>query len=182
MSVRGSGDDSGWRQAASWCPRPWMNKLRCIWRIARSSGPADLRCTSSVTRVQVDVRMIASKVRWCQYRNRFPREVIMPDGPQAHWEAVYSHKGEQEVSWFQESPEPSLELIARAGATPASDIIDIGGGASRLVDALLSRGFKHLSVLDLSEAALAKARARLGESATKVRWIAADVTTWQIEA
>ncbi|MBV8699046.1 class I SAM-dependent methyltransferase [Bradyrhizobium sp.] len=106
----------------------------------------------------------------------------MPDGPQAHWEAVYSHKGDQEVSWFQENPEPSLELIAHAGATPASGIIDIGGGASRLVDALLSRGFKNLSVLDLSEAALAKARARLGESATKVRWIAADVTTWQPEA
>jgi SAM-dependent methyltransferase len=103
----------------------------------------------------------------------------MPDGPQAHWEAVYSHKGEQEVSWFQESPEPSLELIARAGATPASDIIDIGGGASRLVDALLSRGFAHLTVLDLSEAALAKARARLGADVPKVRWIAADVTTWQ---
>ena len=106
----------------------------------------------------------------------------MPDGPQAHWEAVYSQKGEQEVSWFQENPELSLELIARAGATPASGIIDIGGGASRLVDALLSRGFNNLSVLDLSETALAKARARLGAAADKVRWIIADVTTWEVDA
>ena len=106
----------------------------------------------------------------------------MPDDPQVHWESVYSQKGEQEVSWFQEAPEPSLELIARTDATPQSGIIDIGGGASRLVDALLSRGFNDLCVLDLSEAALAKARARLGERATKVRWITADVTTWQPDA
>ena len=99
-----------------------------------------------------------------------------------HWETVYSEKHERDVSWFQESPEPSLELIMRAGATPDSAIIDIGGGASRLVDALLACGFTHVSVLDLSEAALAKARARLGERASRVRWIAADVTTWQPDA
>jgi SAM-dependent methyltransferase len=110
------------------------------------------------------------------------QEAIMSVSPQAHWETVYTQKDEQEVSWFQESPEPSLELIARTAATPASTIIDIGGGASRLVDALLVRGFNHLSVLDLSEAALAKARARLGENAAKVRWIAADVTTWRPDA
>jgi SAM-dependent methyltransferase len=99
-----------------------------------------------------------------------------------HWETVYSEKHEREVSWFQESPEPSLELIMRAGATPDSAIIDIGGGVSRLVDALLACGFNHVSVLDLSEAALAKARARLGERAARVRWIRADVTTWQPDA
>jgi len=54
-----------------------------------------------------------------------------------HWQKVYTSKGENEVSWFQESPAPSLELIERAGANPASEIIDIGGGASRLVDALV---------------------------------------------
>jgi SAM-dependent methyltransferase len=113
---------------------------------------------------------------------RFPREVIMPDGPQVHWETVYSQKGEQEVSWFQEAPEPSLELIARTGATPQSEVIDIGGGASHLADALLARGFNHVSVLDLSEAALAKARARLGADAARVRWITADVTTWHPDA
>jgi SAM-dependent methyltransferase len=99
-----------------------------------------------------------------------------------HWETVYSEKHERDVSWFQESPEPSLELIMRASVTPASAIIDIGGGASRLVDALLSCGFNNLTVLDLSEAALAKARARLGESARPVRWITADATTWRPDA
>ena len=59
---------------------------------------------------------------------------------QAHWEGVYTKKGENEVSWFQENPAPSLELIAHVGATSASAIIDIGGGASRLVDNLLSGG------------------------------------------
>jgi len=106
----------------------------------------------------------------------------MPDSSQVHWDSVYSQKREQEVSWFQESPEPSLDLIVRAGATPQSAIIDVGGGASRLVDVLVSRGFSNLSVLDLSEAALATARARLGERAGNVRWIAADVTTWQADA
>jgi trans-aconitate methyltransferase len=97
----------------------------------------------------------------------------------AHWENVYTTKGEREVSWFQESPAPSLELIDRVGANPASDIIDIGGGASRLVDALIERGFSAVSVLDLSEAALAAAKARLGERAARVQWFASDVTRWE---
>jgi SAM-dependent methyltransferase len=96
-----------------------------------------------------------------------------------HWEKVYAGKAENEVSWFQESPAPSLELIERAGANRNSAIVDIGGGASRLVDALIDRGFSALTVLDLSEAALAKAKARLGERAAQVQWIASDVTTWQ---
>ena len=106
----------------------------------------------------------------------------MTSSTHIHWETVYSEKHERDVSWFQESPEPSRDLIIRAGATPASAIIDIGGGASRLVDTLFSHGFNNLTVLDLSEAALSKARARLGESAAKVRWITADVTTWQPDA
>lgn len=106
----------------------------------------------------------------------------MSGSPQAHWQNVYSQKGEQEVSWFQETPNPSLDLIMRSGATPASAIIDVGGGASRLVDALLARGFHHLTVLDLSDTALAKSRARIGRAATAVKWIAADVTTWQPDA
>jgi hypothetical protein len=96
----------------------------------------------------------------------------------AHWENVYGTKGENEVSWFQESPAPSLELIELA--KPASDaaIVDIGGGASRLVDELLARGFSNLTVLDLSEAALAAARVRLGGRAAQVQWVVADVTRW----
>jgi trans-aconitate methyltransferase len=96
-----------------------------------------------------------------------------------HWQKVYTNKGENELSWFQENPAPSLELIKRAGANPASAIIDVGGGASRLVDALIERDFRAITVLDLSEAALATAKARLGERAHRVQWIASDVTTWQ---
>ena len=80
---------------------------------------------------------------------------------QAHWENVYTTKGENEVSWFQQSPAPSLELIVQAGATRKSAIIDIGGGASRLVDHLVEQGFVDVTVLDLSGAALAAASVAL---------------------
>ncbi len=96
-----------------------------------------------------------------------------------HWENVYSSKGEAEVSWFQEDPAPSLALIAAAGVTLAAAVIDIGGGASRLVDALLARGHGDVTVLDLSAPALEAARRRLGPTGDAVHWIVADVTTWQ---
>ena len=98
---------------------------------------------------------------------------------QAHWEDVYTKKGENQVSWFQENPVPSLELIAQVGATSASAIIDIGGGASRLVDSLIDRHFEDVTVLDLSEAALEPAKARLGSRAAQVHWIVADATVWE---
>ena len=69
---------------------------------------------------------------------------------QAHWEGLYTRKGENEVSRFQDNPAPSLQLIAAVGAKPTTAIIDIGGGASRLVDSLLAKGFRALAVLDLS--------------------------------
>ena len=97
----------------------------------------------------------------------------------SHWETVYTTKGENEVSWFQENPAPSLELIDLARPTPESAIVDIGGGASRLVDSLLARGFKRVTVLDISQAALEAAKARLGERASEVEWVVADVTKWQ---
>ena len=100
-------------------------------------------------------------------------------GRQSHWQGVYTTKRPEEVSWFQETPAVSLELMRAAGVTPASSIIDIGGGASRLVDVLLDAGYRTLSVLDLSAAALAATQARLGPGAAAVTWIAADVTTWQ---
>ena len=102
---------------------------------------------------------------------------------QAHWENVYTTKGENEVSWFQQSAAPSLDLIVQAGATRESAIIDIGGGASRLVDNLVEQGFEDVTVLDLSAAALAAARSRLeshlGASAESVSWIVADATIWE---
>jgi SAM-dependent methyltransferase len=98
---------------------------------------------------------------------------------QDHWEKFYQTKGEREVSWFQESPAISLDLIRATGVTRIASIIDIGGGASRLIDALLDAGFETLTVLDLSEKALATSKARLGARAARVRWLAADVTMWE---
>lgn len=92
-----------------------------------------------------------------------------------HWEGVYAGKAVDAVSWFQTHPGQSLALIARAGATAESAVIDVGAGASSLVDALLERGFRHLSVLDLSATALAHARARLGERERLVKWIEGDI-------
>jgi SAM-dependent methyltransferase len=98
---------------------------------------------------------------------------------QDHWENVYTTKGENEVSWFQENPTLSLELMTLVGATPRTAVIDIGGGASRLVDFLVERGFRTVTVLDLSETVLAAAKARLGSWANQVDWVVADVTTWE---
>ncbi len=97
----------------------------------------------------------------------------------AHWQNVYQTKGEQQVSWSQPSPEPSLGLIEKFAPGPSASIVDIGGGASRLVDALRERGYQYITVLDLSEAALQSAKDRLGTNATSVQWVAADATQWQ---
>ncbi len=93
-----------------------------------------------------------------------------------HWETVYETKQPTDVSWFQPLPARSLALIEAACAGPQSTIIDIGGGDAMLVDALLERGHTQLTVLDLSAAALARARARLGALASSVTWIEADIT------
>ena len=98
---------------------------------------------------------------------------------QAHWQNVYQTRGEQQVSWSQPSPEPSLGLIEKFAPARSASIVDIGGGASRLVDALHERNYHHITVLDLSEAALQSARDRLGADAASVEWVAADATTWQ---
>ncbi len=104
---------------------------------------------------------------------------IMSTDLHAHWENVYRTKGERDVSWFQEHPEISLALIQATGVGPDAAIVDIGGGASRLVDALLDADFANVTVLDLSEKALATSKARLGARGAKVKWIAADVTAWE---
>lgn len=99
-------------------------------------------------------------------------------GARSHWEKVYTTKAETEVSWYQPHSQRSLELISAAAPDPVAEIVDIGGGASRLVDDLLARGYTDLTVLDLSEAALAKSRLRLGSDAGKVAWVVADITEW----
>jgi 2-polyprenyl-3-methyl-5-hydroxy-6-metoxy-1,4-benzoquinol methylase len=98
---------------------------------------------------------------------------------QTHWDNVYRTKREDEVSWFQASPTLSLDLIHAAAVERHASIIDVGGGASRLVDALIEEGFANLTVLDVSEAATETAKARLGARATAVTWIVADVTKWE---
>jgi 2-polyprenyl-3-methyl-5-hydroxy-6-metoxy-1,4-benzoquinol methylase len=97
----------------------------------------------------------------------------------AHWEGVYATKGAANVSWFQENPAISIELIRQTHASSGSAIIDVGGGASRLVDALLRDGYRAITVLDLSATALELAKERIGPSSAAVDWIVADVTTWK---
>lgn len=100
---------------------------------------------------------------------------------QAHWQNVYQTKSEQEVSWFQDKPSISLDLIRATGVGTDASILDVGGGASRLINSLLAEGFRSVAVLDLSEEALATSQRRLGAHAGRVSWIVADVTRWRPE-
>ncbi len=96
-----------------------------------------------------------------------------------HWDGTYETKAEDKVSWFQERPERSLALIAAAAPDKASPIIDIGGGASRLVDELLTLGYTEVTVLDVSAVALERSRTRLGAKAANASWIVADLVAWR---
>ncbi|RFP66658.1 class I SAM-dependent methyltransferase [Hymenobacter lapidiphilus] len=96
-------------------------------------------------------------------------------GPKQHWETVYETRQPHEVSWTEEVPQTSLEFIHAFELPSQAPIIDIGGGDSRLVDFLLAEGYENLTVLDISGAALARARQRLGPAADRVRWIEADI-------
>ncbi|MEO6831323.1 MAG: class I SAM-dependent methyltransferase [Chitinophagaceae bacterium] len=93
-----------------------------------------------------------------------------------HWEHIYATKGSNEVSWTQEIPKTSLDFIHSFNLPKTASIIDIGGGDSRLVDYLLDEGFENISVLDISENAIERAKQRLGDEAKKVTWIVSDVT------
>jgi SAM-dependent methyltransferase len=95
-----------------------------------------------------------------------------------HWETVYQQKREDEVSWYQVRPATSLELLARTGVGRDARIVDLGGGASCLVDALLDSGFQHVTVVDIAAAALERARRRLGARASSVTWVPSDVAAW----
>lgn len=97
----------------------------------------------------------------------------------AHWEGVYQGKSPLEVSWYQQEPAQSLRLIEASGSGPDTRIIDVGGGASLLVDRLCERGFTRLAVLDISAQALAHARSRLAERAGAVEWFDQDVTQFR---
>src|SRR4029077_8649260 len=103
---------------------------------------------------------------------------MMTLGRKEHWEEVYAAKADTSVSWYQDEPRLSLELIS-AVAPATGRIIDVGGGASVLVDRLLDLPFEKIAVLDISETVLGKAKSRLGERAERVEWIATDVTAIQ---
>ena len=100
-------------------------------------------------------------------------------GRKNHWETIYQTKPLESVSWYQPVPETSLSLIASLKLPKTARIIDIGGGDSLLVDHLLQLGYTDLTVLDISEAALERARKRLGPRAETVRWIHSDVVAFR---
>ena len=93
-----------------------------------------------------------------------------------HWEKVYKTKRPHEVSWTQELPKTSLDFLHSFNLSKSANIIDIGGGDSKLVDYLLNEGFENISVLDISATAIDRAKQRLGDKAAKVNWIVSDVT------
>lgn len=95
-----------------------------------------------------------------------------------HWEDIYRDKASTDVSWYQKAPMLSLDLIRATGIAHDEPIIDVGGGASLLVDYLCKEGFNHLSVLDISGKALASTRERLGEPSRHVDWHESDITTF----
>jgi ubiquinone/menaquinone biosynthesis C-methylase UbiE len=97
----------------------------------------------------------------------------------SHWENVYTAKASLEVSWYQPVPEKSLELIRATKAPLNAAILDVGGGASTLVDHLLDIDFQDVSILDIASSAFTQSRDRLGERAAQVKWIEADITEFE---
>jgi ubiquinone/menaquinone biosynthesis C-methylase UbiE len=93
-----------------------------------------------------------------------------------HWEQIYETKAPTQVSWYQEHAQLSLKLIQNTGIHRTDQIIDVGAGTSTLVDDLLDAGFEQITVLDISSRALRLARERLGNRASQVNWIEADIT------
>ncbi len=98
----------------------------------------------------------------------------------SHWEKVYANRAPDAVSWYQPRATVSLDLIRRIGVAPGSRIVDVGGGASTLVDDLLAEGMADLTVLDISAAALSLAQVRLGARSAAVQWIHGDITQAQL--
>jgi 2-polyprenyl-3-methyl-5-hydroxy-6-metoxy-1,4-benzoquinol methylase len=101
--------------------------------------------------------------------------------PKTHWETIYTTKAPEEVSWYRAHLETSLALIEKAAGELSASIIDVGGGESTLVDDLIARGYRNITVLDISQTALDVARKRLGPAAEHVHWLAADITTVQLD-
>ncbi len=98
-----------------------------------------------------------------------------------HWEKVYSSKKLDEVSWYQPTPETSLQFTAQLNIPKHARIIDIGGGDSLLADHLLSLGYENITVLDISAAAINRAKVRLGAAAARIKWMVSDITDFNTE-
>lgn len=98
-----------------------------------------------------------------------------------YWNEIYHKKDELQQSWFQEKPEKSLEMIEELHLNSLAKIIDIGGGESRLVDYLLEKGFKDITLLDISGEALEKTKARLGSKSVGIKYITSDVTVFETD-
>ena len=99
----------------------------------------------------------------------------------AHWENVFATKQPNEVSWRQEYPKTAMDYLENLNLSKTANIIDIGGGDSNLVDALLEKGYENIWVLDISEFALERAKKRLGDKANSVHWIVSDITVFKPE-
>lgn len=95
-----------------------------------------------------------------------------------HWEHVYETKGPTELSWFQTVPAKSMAMIRSTGVPTEAPIIDVGAGVSSLVDVLRNSDYSNITVLDIANAAIAESRARLGDAASSVKWVSADVLEW----
>lgn len=102
----------------------------------------------------------------------------MHSNNEQHWENVYQHKTPKEVSWTQDKPNTSLNLIFSCNPNKSASIIDVGGGDSKLVDFLLEEGFRNITVLDISTAALDRAKIRLGNKSHYVKWVVSDITNY----
>jgi ubiquinone/menaquinone biosynthesis C-methylase UbiE len=99
----------------------------------------------------------------------------------SHWEKIYATKRQDEVSWYQPTPRVSLDFISELNIQKDAAIIDIGGGDSHLADNLLAAGFTDITVLDISEEAINKAKQRLGKEAERVKWIVSDINEFVID-
>lgn len=97
----------------------------------------------------------------------------------SHWENVFATKKPNEVSWTQKYPKTSIEYLEKLNLSKTANIIDVGGGDSNLVDALLEKGYENIWVLDISEFALERAKKRLGDKANLVHWIVSDITEFK---
>jgi ubiquinone/menaquinone biosynthesis C-methylase UbiE len=105
----------------------------------------------------------------------------METNAKEHWEKVFETKAENEVSWFQPYPKTSVEFFELFKLPLDSNIIDVGGGDSYLVDIFIDKGYKNIYVLDISATALSRAKKRLGDKADKVHWIVSDIVDFKLD-